>query len=105
MQETSEKLSMPLAEAHDERSLPVPVPVAAPQPRVSGYTDPARRARHDHNQTVPAIAFLFAALSAIAAGAAAAGAGHGVLGRGLLGGVVLDQGLWRQHTTQLAQAA
>lgn len=103
MQETSEKLSMPLAEAHDERSLPVPV--AAPQPRASGYTDPATRARHDHNPTVPAIAFLFAALSAIEAGAAAAGAGLGVLALGLLGVVIIDQVMWRQHEAQLAQAA
>lgn len=103
MQETSDKLSMPLAEAHDERSLPVPV--AIPRPRVSGYTDPATRARHDHDATASALAFLFAALSAVLAGAAAPGAGLGVLALGLLGVVTIDHASWRRHEKQLAEAA
>lgn len=102
MQEISGKFSMPLAEVHDERSLPVPV--APPQLPASGYTDPITRARHDHSATVPAIAFLFAALSAIEAGAATAGAGLGVLALGLLGVVIIDHVMWRQHENQLAIA-
>ncbi|MFZ1425451.1 MAG: hypothetical protein WAS21_01625 [Geminicoccaceae bacterium] len=103
MPETHEKLSMPLAELHAERSLPVPV--APPRPRLSRLTDPTTRARYDHDATAPGVAFLFAVLSALLAGASAPVAGLGVLALGLLGAVIIDLLIWRRHEEQLAITA
>ena len=98
MSETREELKLVAEETTDPRNLPVPVEQPAPRRRAEMTTE------YGPFPFVQVFVLGLVALEAMVAGAASPAGGLASVAVGLLGVVIIDHVLWRQHEGRLAVA-